>query len=228
MRYAVIGAMEIEVRSLAAEIASPMREEISGVTFISGKIGDTDVIAAQCGAGKVNAALCAQSMILRYTPDFVINIGVAGGLDPALEAGGVLLADAVVQYDLDTTAFGDPPGLIPRVGLVHIPCSADLNERLLALEPGLRLGSVASGDRFLTSAEEGARIAGEFGAAAVDMESGSIGHVCYVNQVPFAVLRAISDKADGSAPGDFGDNLDRAALRPIELLLKLLRTGVFF
>ncbi|MCL2344201.1 MAG: 5'-methylthioadenosine/adenosylhomocysteine nucleosidase [Firmicutes bacterium] len=211
MRIAVIGAMEIEVQSLLQEITS-------------GKIGNAEVIAAFCGAGKVNAALCTQAMILKYAPNFVVNIGVAGGLDPALKAGELLLADSVVQYDLDTTAFGDPPGLIPKLGLIHIPCAADLNGRLLALEPELRTGCIASGDRFVTSAAEGARIYKKFGAAAVDMESGSIGHVCYVNQIPFTVLRAISDRADAAAPGDFDDNLNRAALKPIELLLKLLYT----
>jgi len=225
MRIGIIGAMQIEVDALTAELKSAKTEKISGIIFNIGRIGSSDVVVAECGIGKVNAAICTQTMIFKYAPDYIINVGVAGGLAPELDLSGMVLASAVCQHDFDTSGspFGDPPGLIPNLGGVNISCSTDFNEKLLELEPGLLVGVVASGDQFVASAGEGEYIAKNFGAIALDMESAAIGHACYVNQVPFLILRAISDKADGDASEEYGGNVEKAALAPIKLILGLLK-----
>ncbi len=196
----IIGAMEIEVNGLIERMTGVQTETISGIVFTRGRIGNEECVVARCGIGKVNAAMTAQTMILRYQPDRIINTGVGGSTCPKTHIGSVVIAENVVQHDMDTTIIGDRPGelFLPGESLVYIPCSCELTAALEDTcrrigETGIVVGTVATGDQFISGNDKRARLNEQFGALACEMEGGSIGQVCYVNRVPFAVLRSISD-----------------------------------
>lgn len=199
--------MEIEVESIKKLLTDTKTEKISGVDFVSGKFDDADVVVAKCGVGKVFAALCAEAMILKYNPDIVINIGVAGAISDDLHIGDIVIADAVVQYDMDTSPLGDPKGFLSGIDIIDIPADKNvcgvLEDSVKKLGLNCKIGKIASGDRFVASREMKDCIKENFGAVSCEMEGASIGHVCYVNGVPFGVLRAMSDGADGGANMDF-------------------------
>lgn len=223
----IIGAMGIEVRALADLLEDKETETISGVEYMSGKIFGRDVVLAVCGIGKVFAAICAQTMILRYNPDVIINTGVAGTLTDKLSIGDIAIADSVVQHDMDTSPLGDPVGLLSGINIVKIPTDNATVQKIESsvAEIGVNYltGTIASGDQFLASNEAKARIVKNFGAIAGEMEGGAIGHVCYVNNKPFCVLRAISDCADGSGAENYMEFLGRAAENAVMVMAKYIK-----
>ena len=200
-RIGIIGAMEIETEGLRACMTDSREETVSGIRFTAGLLEGCPVVVATCGVGKVAAALCAEAMILRFGVTALLNTGVAGGLADGLVVGDVVVADRVVQHDMDTSALGDPVGLISGLNLVYIETDRALSAALSAASreagPHTVMGTVASGDLFVAKAEDKARIVALFDAAACEMEGAAIGQVAYTNGVPFAVLRAISDGGDG-------------------------------
>ncbi len=223
----IIGAMGIEIRALADLLKDKKTETFSGVEYMSGKIYGKDVVLAVCGIGKVFAAICAQTMILKYNPDVIINTGVAGTLSEKLSIGDIAIADSVVQHDMDTSPLGDPVGLISGINIVKF--SADsatvskIEDCVREIGVNYKKGTIASGDQFLASNEVKARIIGNFGAIAGEMEGGAIGHVCYVNQKPFCVLRAISDCADGSGAENYMEFLGKAAENATMIMAKFIK-----
>ena len=224
----IIAAMNVEMESLREFIDDPVTETISGIRFVSGTIEGKEVVTAVCGVGKVFAALCAQTMILRYHPDVVINTGVAGTLTDKLSIGSIAISTAVVQHDMDTSAIGDPVGLISGINKVQIPADASLRGQLDACARvlGVRTlsGVIASGDQFISSAARKEQIVSTFGAIACEMEGAAVGQVCYVNQVPFFVLRAISDGANDDSAMDYPAFVQMAAAQSVKLLCAYLRS----
>ncbi len=203
----IIGAMTVEIEGIRAKMTEKSEKTISGVTYVSGKLGKNEVVTAVCGIGKVFAAICTQTMILEFKPDVIVNTGVAGSLSHMLNVCDIAVADKVVQHDMDTSPLGDPKGLISGINVIYFDADERASNLLvhIAANNGINtlLGTIASGDQFIASKEVKAGIVSEFGAIACEMEGAAIGHVCYVNKVPFAVLRAISDKADGVAEIDY-------------------------
>ncbi len=196
----IIGAMDIEVNGLINRMTDIHRETISGITFTSGKLGKHECVVARCGIGKVNAAVTAQTMILKYAPDCIINTGIGGSTSKKTHIGYVVIADNVVQHDMDTTIIGDKPGelFLPQEKIAYIPCSQQLIEGLQKTCDSIGhhhyvVGTVATGDQFISGNEKRQNLNEKFGALACEMEGGSIGQVCRINQIPFAVLRSISD-----------------------------------
>jgi len=222
----IIGAMEVEVETLKLLIKDKKEEQVSGVNFISGKLGNEDVVVAKCGVGKVFAAICAEAMILTYQPDMIINVGVAGSLDTSLNIGDVVIAKSVVQHDMDTTPIGDPYGMLSDIKLIHIPTdekfTAKLEDAVKSVGIPYKIGIVASGDQFIDKPEQKSFIKDHFNANACEMEGGSIGHVCYVNNIPFAVLRAISDGANEDSKMDFPTFTKLAAENTVKVIKKLV------
>ena len=223
----IIGAMGIEIRALADLLENKKSETISGVEYMSGKIYGRDVVLAVCGIGKVFAAICTQTMILKYNPDVIINTGVAGTLADKLSIGDIAIADSVVQHDMDTSPLGDPVGLLSGINIVKIPTDSDTVSKIESCvkEIGVNYekGTIASGDQFLASNEVKACIVDNFGAIAGEMEGGAIGHVCYVNQKPFCVLRAISDCADGSGAENYMEFLGKAAENATMIMARFIK-----
>lgn len=222
----IIAAMKIEADLLASKMKDKKNENISGIDFVSGKLGKENVVLAICGIGKVFAAICTQTMILCYHPDLIINTGVAGSLSLDLTVYNIAIAEAVVQHDMDTTPIGDPKGLISGINLVRIPSDQSISEHLLRIseENGIKCkkGIIATGDVFVATQSQKDAIVKEFGAIACEMEGGSVGHVCYVNHVPFAVIRAISDSADGDSGVDYPTFVQNAANRSAAILISFL------
>lgn len=222
----IIAAMNVEMESLRSYMENTQTEVISGVTFVRGTLEGREVVTAVCGIGKVFAALCAQTMILKYNPECIINTGVAGTLTDALSIGSIAVSSAMVQHDMDTSAIGDPVGLISGINIIEIPADAKLSARLSACADEMNIktvtGVIASGDQFVASSERKAFITDHFSAIACEMEGAAIGQVCYVNQVPFCVLRAISDSADGSSHMDYPVFVKMAAEQSVNLLRRFL------
>lgn len=223
----IIAAMDVEMNSLRSYMNDTETEVVSGIRFVSGTLEGRDVVTAVCGIGKVFAALCAQTMILRYQPEAIINTGVAGTLTDALTIGSIAVSSAVVQHDMDTSPLGDPLGLISGINRVELPADRLLTGQLSACAKVMGIktatGVIASGDQFVASAERKAFIAGHFKAIACEMEGAAIGQVCHVNKVPFCVLRAISDSADGSSHMDYPAFVQMAAEQSVSLLRRFMR-----
>lgn len=227
MIVGIIGAMDVEVDSLKNLMSNPCIDQIGSVLYYKGEINGVECVVAVAGVGKVNAAVCAQTMILKYSPDVLINIGVAGGLDERLGVGDVVVAETVVEHDMDTTACGDLAGFISGLNRVYIDCDKKMVERLYKAAKeisGLNVikGVIASGDQFISLESQRNRIISEFHAAAAEMEGASIGHVCAMSNVPFAVMRAISDGANHDSAVDFPTFAKMAAKNSIDIILKLL------
>ncbi len=222
----IIGAMSVEVEALKEKIENAERVTVSGTEFVSGKLCGKDVVVAQCGIGKVFAATCAQTMILRYGVKAIINTGVAGTLSAELGILDFAISSAVVQHDMDTTAIGDAPGLISGINIVEIPAAPSLREcsKRLATALGNKCvsGIIASGDQFINSAERKAYIRDTFGAIACEMEGAAIGQVCYVAGVDFVIIRCISDNASGEAEMEYPEMVSRAAVRSEALVEAIL------
>ncbi len=224
----IIGAMPVEIEALVGQMTERREEKLGTDTFVSGRLFGREAVLAVCGCGKVNAALCAQQMILRYQPEWVLNIGVAGGSDPRLRIGDMVIATAAVQHDMDTTPMGDPIGYVSKIGLVEFPCDPALRERLRrAAEalPGARVyeGVIATGDQFVNQPAVTARIRESFGAMAVEMEGAAVVHACYTHGVPCGILRSISDGANDDSGMDFAAFTALASAHAQDVVERVLR-----
>lgn len=225
---AILGAMQAELDSLLKAIENPTEESVSGFTYYKGKIGGHDVVIGKCGVGKVNAAVCTQTLLLTYKPEVVINTGVAGSLSPALDILDVVVASDAVQHDYDTTGIGEPDGALSIHGalVVALPCDEAWRNRLLAAanRVGIRAvaARVASGDQFITKGEDKRRIVETFAASACEMEGAAIAQTCYLSKTPCAILRAISDSTDDNHNMEFAAFLNKAAENTFRILMEAL------
>lgn len=224
----IIGAMESETAAIIRAMEQAQVQSISGIRFVQGIWCGKEIVVATCGVGKVFAALCTEAMILTYHPECIINTGVAGALDPSLELLNVVIADQVAQHDMDTSPLGDPVGMISGINQVELPADKKLIKAFVeaaeAVGAKAVCGMVASGDQFIADQQKKNLIRTRFNAACCEMEGAAIGQVCYVNKVPFAVLRAISDGASEEAAMDFPVFVKKAAKQSINILQEALKT----
>ena len=222
----VIGAMKPEIDALKPRLENGGVTTISGVEFVYGELFGMNVVAAQCGVGKVFAAICAEAMIVTFKPDVVVNAGVGGSLTDKLDIGGAGVAAAVVQHDMDTTPLGDPKGLISGINKVYFECDKEcvalLTEAAKSHGITCETGVIASGDCFVNSSAKRQELREDFSAIVCEMESGAIGHVCYVNDTPFCVLRTISDNGDDDSHNDYQQSLAKAAAAELDILESFL------
>lgn len=223
----IIGAMQSETAAIVGGMKDAVTQEISGIPFVRGEWCGKEVVVATCGVGKVFAALCTEAMILTYHPEYIINTGVAGALDPTLRILDVVIADQVVQHDMDTSPLGDPAGMISGINEVYLPADEGVSSKLAWAAAKLGVfamkGAVASGDQFIAEGEKKEHIRRNFGAACCEMEGAAIGQVCYVNKVPFAILRAISDGASEGAIMDFPVFAEKAAEQSVNILQQMFK-----
>ena len=226
MEFGIIAAMQKEAALLLEKMQEKTETVIGGVTYTAGVLCGRTAVVAVCGVGKVFAALCAQVMILRFSPQYIINTGVAGSLSTALHIGDLVIADGAVQHDMDTSAVGDPVGMLSGINKILLPTDETLTKRLKAAAAAVGAqavgGVVATGDRFVADSAEKRRIVDTFGAVACEMEGGAVAQACFVNGVPFALMRAISDDASGKAQMDYPAFADMAARKSAALLLTAL------
>lgn len=223
----IIGAMHNEVENIIALLDSHKEEVYSGITFHTGRLYGKDVVVAQCGIGKVFAAVCAEIMILKYQPSLIVNTGVGGALASGLRATDIVFATRLCQHDMDTSAIGDPVGLVSGINKIYF----DADERAVGIltkyadAQGIhyRVGTVASGDKFIATMGDKERIVEVFDAVACEMEGAAVAQVAHINNTPFAVVRAISDSADGDASMDYPTFLPIAVRISTELTLNLVK-----
>ena len=219
VKYGIIGAMDPEVTSLQESLTDPKSEIIADMKFVSGKLGQTEAVIVKCGMGKVNAGICAHTLIQKYGCTKIINTGVAGSLDNRIDIGDIVVSTEAVQHDFDVSIIGFQKGEIPYTGLVAFPSDPALHDEAVkavkATAPEINVfeGRVCSGDQFIASSEQKNKILETFGGLCCEMEGGAIAQVCYLNHTPYVILRAISDKADHSEEMSFEQFAETAAKR---------------
>nr|WP_304284998.1 5'-methylthioadenosine/adenosylhomocysteine nucleosidase [Clostridium paraputrificum] len=208
MTLGIIAAMSEELEILLKDMQLDSSTTKAGMTFNKCKLWNNDVIAVVCGIGKVNAAVCTQILVSEFNVDKVINVGVAGGIGKDIYPGDVVIATNLVEHDMDTTAFGDPHGQVPRMDTFDFKCDPSLIE--LANNACEKVGGfntftgrIVSGDVFVADVEKIKWLEKEFNALSCEMEGASIAHVCYLNNIPVVVIRSISDNANNGAHMDF-------------------------
>lgn len=225
----VICALQIEVDGLKALMQNPEIKEKAGLTFFSGKIYDKDVVLLECGVGKVNAAAGTQAMIDLYQPDLIINSGIAGSLTKNLTVGDIVISNDCVEHDFNCMELGEPRGQLwfPNEKRIAIPADAGICEKLAEccqnLGVHVLIGRIATGDIFVSYRAKREFIAYEFDALCCEMEGGAVGHVCYMNKVPFAILRSISDDLKFNKGENYEEFKELAADRSIKAIKKFIQ-----
>lgn len=230
-KIGIIGAMELEVDTLKAHMAVTGQTTRAGMIFFEGTLGQTQVVVVRCGIGKVNAAICVQILADLYGVTHVINTGVAGSLNAALDIGDIVISRDVIHHDMDVRVFGYALGQVPQLDTLAFPGDETLIRLALnsceEANPGLHtaVGRVISGDQFISGKAVKEKLIAEFQADCTEMEGAAIAHTAYLNGLPFVVIRAISDKADDSAEMDYPTFEREAAghcARLVEVLVKKL------
>ena len=228
-RIGIIVAMQEELEEIKEYVEDINEKEIRHITFIEGKLDEKNVVLVQCGIGKVNAAMVTQALIDSYNIEYIVNIGVAGALNPMLNIGDVVIADKLIQHDFDITAFGHSKGYITGVG-DFIQTDENLKNKLEKLNHNnkdndykIKLGIIASGDIFCTDIEMKNKIYSKFDADCVEMEGAAIAQVCYLNEIPFVVMRSISDSPNGKNAITFDKFLKIASKRIANLLVEFIK-----
>ncbi len=208
MSIGIIGAMDEELELLLNNTKILKRENKANMEFNFGKLLEKEVVIVRCGIGKVNAAICTQILIDDFSVSRVINVGIAGGIGKDVLPGDIVIAENLVQHDMDTTAFGDKIGQIPRVDTYDFKCDSTLITQAKKACEGFKAtnyftGRIVSGDQFIADIEKITWLNKEFNALACEMEGASIAQVCYLNNIPFVVIRSISDNANNGAHMDY-------------------------
>lgn len=228
-RIGIIGAMDEEVDILKQEMEVNKIQKIANMDFYIGKLENQNIVLVRCGIGKVNAAVCTQILIGQLGVDTVINTGVAGAIHDDLDVLDVIISEDVQQHDFDVTGFGYELGQIPRMDRSVFPADGGLIDKALhASEKVLKgnkvmKGRIVSGDVFVSSVELKEKLRDVFKAHCTEMEGAAIGHTCYINSIPFVIIRTMSDKADGSAHSNFSEFVHKAAIHSKEIVKNMIR-----
>lgn len=227
MKYGIIGAMDEEIELLQQKISDKQTYEIANSLFIEGEIADEAVVLVKSGIGKVNAAMTTTILIERFQPTHIINTGSAGGFHEDLHVGDIVISTEVVHHDVDVTAFDYQYGQVPNMPATF---SADQSlmkqtERALAqLNINSHLGLIATGDSFMSDANRVASIKKLFPQMlAAEMEGAAIAQVCYQYNLPFVIIRALSDIAGKDAPMSFNEFLKLAAENAANLIMNVIK-----
>ena len=204
VKTGIIGAMDEEVDELKTAMTETNITQIARAEFYEGKLDGQDVVVVKCNVGKVNAAVCTQIMIDVFGVDRIINTGVAGSLDAEIDIGDIVVSTDAVQHDMDVTVLGYARGEIPGSGQFTFPADEEMRKSAVKaveeLAPDIHVfeGRVCSGDQFIASHQQKESIIAEFSGLCCEMEGAAIAQVCCLNDIPFVIIRAISDKADDS------------------------------
>lgn len=227
MTIGIIAAMAEELEILLKDLTLEEKKEKANMSFHKGSLYGKDVVAVVCGIGKVNSAICTQILASEYNVDRVINVGVAGGIGKDIYPGDIVVAENLVQHDMDTTAFGDKMGQIPRLDTFDFKCDrqmVDFAKKACEEIPELNsfTGRIVSGDQFIANVEKIQWLDKEFGAISCEMEGASIAQVCYLNSIPFVVIRSISDNANNGAHMDYQKFIPVAVKNSTRILKQML------
>ena len=217
IKIGIIGAMETEVAALKEAMETGRTEVISDMTFHEGLLHGREVVVVQCGVGKVNAAICTQTLIREFGATHIINTGVAGSLNNQIDIGDFVICVDAVQHDFNVASLGFANGEIPYTGIAAFKACPLLREKAVeavrtdAPDHQVFEGRVCSGDQFIFQISQKEEILRNFGGDCCEMEGAAIAQVCHLNHTPFVIIRAISDKPDGSVFVDFPEFSKEAA-----------------
>lgn len=227
----IIGAMEVEVDTLKKDMKVRRTLKKAGMEFCEGTLSGQEVVVVESGIGKINAAVCTQILVDDFGARLVINTGIAGSLKADIDIGDIVVSTDLVHHDVDASKFGYPLGQVPGLPVFSFKADETLVElaekACREVNPDIQVlkGRIVSGDQFIADKATKERLIANFGACCTEMEGASIAQAAYLNQIPFVILRAISDKADDSATMDYPTFEQKAAehcIRLVERFLELL------
>lgn len=233
-KLGIIGAMEVENKIIldALKAEGNVKEtKAGGTVYYEGSIGGMRIVLARSGVGKVNAALCAQRMILQFGADFIVNSGIAGAIGKGLGVLDVVLSSDAVYHDMDASAWGYKVGQVPQMDIYSFEADKKMVDEIQALFPTLpeakghklAVGRVASGDQFVADKELKARIVQNVNPLCVEMEGAAVAHACALNGVPFVIIRTLSDMADDNEETTYTFNEETAAHLSGAIMLAIVR-----
>lgn len=224
----IIGAMDEEIAQLLDEMEAVERQSIYHTTYYTGTLHATPVVLCKSGVGKVNAAICTQTLIERFQVQTVLFTGVAGALHPELNIGDIVISTACQQHDIDASAVGFAKGTVPFQEVSIFP--ADPALVVWATEAGRSIkgvnvmtGKVLSGDQFISDVNRVRELREQFDGVCVEMEGAAVAHVCYLAGIPYVVIRSMSDRADHTAHANFAEFTEMASKRSAQMIREILR-----
>ena len=227
-KYGIIAAMKEEMEEIKKIMQEIQEENIYELTFTKGKIKSSEIVLVEAGTGKVNAARVTQMLIDNFDIDIIINVGTGAAANEELEIGDIVIGKTLVQHDFDTTAFEHPKGYISNIG-DNIEADQSLIEKfenvihdLSSNEYKVKIGTIASGDVFVTSIKMKDEIRKYFNADVIEMESAAIAQVCYLDNKPFIIIRSVSDKPNGNNQITFKEFVEFASKRCAIILEKFI------
>lgn len=230
MKIGIIGAMEIEVENLKSAMTVKNVVQKASMEFYDGTIGNTDVVVVRSGICKVNAGICVQILVDTFGVTHVLNTGAAGSLDARINIGDIVLSTDACYHDVNATVFGYKKGEIPQLGVQSFVADRTLIDKAKAAisvaspDLGVFEGRVCSGDQFVSDKAVKDEIISDFGGMCVEMEGAGIAQACFLNKIPFVIIRAISDKADGSEIMDYPEFEKKAAHDCAALVLEMIKS----
>ncbi len=230
MKIGIIGAMEVEVESLKSAMNIKNVVNKASMEFYEGTIGNTEVVVVRSGICKVNAGICVQILVDTFGVTHVLNTGVAGSLDAKINIGDIVLSTDACYHDVDATIFGYKKGEIPQMGVHSFPADKELIEKakaaikIAAPDLGVFEGRVCSGDQFIAEKSVKDAIINDHGGMCCEMEGAGIAQACFLNHIPFVIIRAISDKADGSDVMDYPEFEKKAAKDCAALVQEMIKS----
>ncbi|MNC05487.1 Aminodeoxyfutalosine nucleosidase [compost metagenome] len=223
----LIGAMDEEIKLLLESMEDKVSTVKTGVTYYSGTIFGKKVVLCKSGVGKVNAAVTTQILLDAFGAACVLFTGVAGAVHPDLEIGDIVISSHCIQHDMDVTALGYPRGVIPYQEISSFPADPALvqlaEEACQIRQQKSITGVVLSGDQFIASAAVVAELREQLNGACAEMEGAAVAQVCFMNEVPFVIIRSMSDKADGSAHVNYREFTVTASERSYAILEYMLK-----
>ena len=227
-KYGIIAAMQEEMKEIEYIMTDKENQKIFDLNIITGKINDTEVVLVEAGIGKVNAARTTQILIDNFQINGIINVGSAGSANDELDIGDIVIGNKLIQHDFDITAFGHPKGFISNVGQ-YVESDNTLVQKMKQTiskmqdnEFKIKIGTIASGDIFCTEIKMKEKIRNKFEADAIEMEGAAIAQVCKLDNVPFIVIRSISDNPNGNNNITFDQFLEKAAKRCALIIEKFM------
>ena len=228
MKIGIIGAMEPEVAVLRKQIQGLETQTVAGIEFYTGTINDVDVVMSMSGIGKVAAAVSSTLLIEKYAPDCIINTGSAGGFDPALNVGDVVIGSEVRHHDADLTVFGYEIGQLPKMPAAFKPHPAlaqAASDAMKASQQDVKIveGLIATGDTFMADPTRVEQVRANFPSMqACEMEAAAIAQTCHLFNVPFVVIRSLSDIAGKQSELSFDEYLVTAAKNSADMVVAML------
>lgn len=227
-RIGIIGAMEIEVTRLKEQMKVTHTIKKASMEFFEGQLLGKDVVVVRSGIGKVNAAVCAQILVDEFEVEAIINTGIAGGIHQDIEIGDLVISEDVLHHDMDATGFGYEVGVIPQMDNSVFVANSKLVELAKQVcgekikEIRAQVGRIVSGDQFISSQQKKIWLSDTFGGYCAEMEGAAIAQVAYLNELPFLIVRAISDKADSTACEDYPQFEKKAVEHSVLLVTGML------